>query len=224
MFQISLMTIGALLTPTQTMIVALLIISSDRKVGVNMGFHKGSRKGNKIEWIVCHYPVAPGCSANWCFNYYQKTSKKKSAHYAVCNALTVEMVPCKYAAWHCSTDKKKTYCKANNLNSIGIDLMENKVCKETMSVNDNDWYIEEKTLHNAAVLIAALMKKYNIDIEHVVRHYDVTHKLCPRPLVGDDVNVFYGITGNERWKQFKQEIISIINKDDCDLNEREHKQ
>ena len=37
----------------------------------------GSRKGNKIEWIVVHYPVAPGCNASWCKKYYERDNSRK---------------------------------------------------------------------------------------------------------------------------------------------------
>jgi N-acetylmuramoyl-L-alanine amidase CwlA len=75
-----------------------------------------------------------------------------------------------------------------------------------LSVKDTDWYIPEATLDRASYLIAYLMRQYNIPIDHVIRHYDVTKKNCPRPLVGDDINEYYGISGNERWARFKQQI------------------
>jgi N-acetylmuramoyl-L-alanine amidase CwlA len=173
-----------------------------------MSLSYGSRKGNKIEWIVVHYPVAPGCNASWCKEYYERDNVSESAHYAVSQCETVSMVPCSFAAYHCATKGKgiTTYCAANNYNSIGIDLMDNKLNKKTCSVKDCDWYIPEATLDRASYLIAYLMKQYNIDINHVVRHYDVTKKNCPRPLVGDDINEYYGIPGNERWTKFKQQI------------------
>ena len=176
-----------------------------------MPLHYSSRNGNKIEWIVCHYPVAPGCDAKWCKAYYERTNEKKSAHYAISQNQTISIVPCSMSAWHCSTSGIKTFCKANNKNSIGIDMMENKLNKKSLSVKDSDWYIPESTLDRAAYLIAYLIKQYNIPIDNVVRHWDVTHKCCPRPLVGDDINEYYGISGNERWARFKQQIKEIVN-------------
>lgn len=178
-----------------------------------MALHYGNRNGKKIEWIVCHYPVMPGCDAKRCLKYYQDTNEKKSAHYAISVNQTVSIVPCKFAAWHCCVKDIKTYCDANNWNSIGIDLMDNKISKKTLSVNDKDWYIPEATLERAAYLISYLMKRYNIPIDHVIRHYDVTHKCCPRPLVGDDINEYYSISGNQKWEQFKQRIMEISNKE-----------
>ena len=40
------------------------------------------------------------------------------------------------------------------------------------------------------------MKKYNIPIENVVRHYDVTGKLCPQPFVNN----------NAAWNNFKNKL------------------
>lgn len=181
-----------------------------------MSLSYGNRKGNKIEWIIVHYPVAPGCNASWCKKYYERDNVSESAHYAVSANETVSIVPCSLAAFHCATKGKdkagnpiKTYCTANNCNSIGIDLMDNKISKKTLSVNDKDWYIPEATLERAAYLISYLMKQYNIPIDHVIRHYDVTHKYCPRPLVGDDINEYYGISGNQKWEQFKKRIMEI---------------
>lgn len=174
-----------------------------------MSLHYGSRKGHKIEWIVCHYPVAPGCNAWWCYDYYNRTNEAKSAHYAVSTNETVSIVPCSMAAWHCSIKDKQVYCAATNYNSIGIDLMDNKINKKSMSVKDNDWFIDDRTLDRASWLIAYLMRLYGVDINHVVRHYDVTHKYCPRPLVGDDINQHYGITGNQKWDEFKLKTGSL---------------
>ena len=177
-----------------------------------MSFHYGSRKGHKIEWIVCHYPVAPGCNAWWCYDYYNRTNEAKSAHYAVGTTENVSIIPCSLAAYHVATSGIQTYCGARNCNSIGIDLMDNKLNKKSMSVKDRDWYIDERTLDRAAWLIAYLMRRYEIPISHVVRHWDITRKCCPRPLVGDDINEYYGISGNQKWKEFKQRISEIVSK------------
>lgn len=180
-----------------------------------MPLHYCSRKGHKVEWIVLHYPVAPGCNAKWCYDYYNRCNESKSAHYAISEYSIECIVPCNLAAYHCSVAGKVTYCGANNWNSIGIDLMDRKLSCKTKSVEDRDWYIPEATLELAANFIARLMEIYEIDIDHVVRHFDITKKWCPRPLVGDDINEFYGITGNQRWAQFKQQIQENLNAGVC---------
>ena len=42
------------------------------------------------------------------------------------------------------------------------------------------------------------MKKYNIPIKNVIRHYDVTHKRCPEPYVRDV----------QSWNKFKNRIVN----------------
>jgi N-acetylmuramoyl-L-alanine amidase CwlA len=39
-------------------------------------------------------------------------------------------------------------------------------------------------MKNLVELTIYLMKKYNIDINHVVRHFDISAKWCPRPFMG----------------------------------------
>lgn len=72
--------------------------------------------------------------------------------------------------------------------------------------DDNDWYFDEAATANLIEFVQYLMDKYNVPIENVIRHYDVTGKLCPRPWVGDDINTYYGKTGNEMWEEFKSEL------------------
>jgi len=40
------------------------------------------------------------------------------------------------------------------------------------------------------------MKKYNVPISNIYRHYDITGKLCPRPFCLNDINSYYGTSGN----------------------------
>lgn len=165
-----------------------------------------SKRKDSIKWIVVHYPVMTGATAERVKAFFENTKERKSTHYAVSDTQTVSIVPCEFAAWHCSTYRMKVYCGANNHNSIGIDLVENKVNRKSKSVVDKDWFFSDSTLERGAILIAYLMHQYNIDIDHVVRHYDVTHKRCPRPFVGNDINIYWGVSGEQKWQEFKQMV------------------
>lgn len=50
------------------------------------------------------------------------------------------------------------------------------------------------------------MAQYNIPADHVIRHYDVTGKLCPRPWCCADMNVYYKTSGDAQWEEFKKRI------------------
>lgn len=166
-----------------------------------------SRNGTKISWIVIHYVASPGANALSILRYYDGKKVSESAHYAVDKNNSICIVNSHFTANHCKTSGLKTYCGANNRNSIGIDLCDDKIDKSSRKVEDRDWFIPWQTLSRAASLVAFLMYKYGIDIDHVVRHYDVTHKMCPRPLVGDDINEYYKMSGNDAWEAFKADVL-----------------
>ena len=56
------------------------------------------------------------------------------------------------------------------------------------------YYINQATQNRTIRLIKVLMKQYNIPVENVLRHYDVTGKLCPEPFVRNQV----------QWLDFKK--------------------
>mgnify|MGYP001713707851 CR=1 FL=1 len=47
-------------------------------------------------------------------------------------------------------------------------------------------FIKEETVTNAIKLTKFLMEKYDISVENIIRHYDVTGKICPRSFVEDE--------------------------------------
>lgn len=57
--------------------------------------------------------------------------------------------------------------------------------------------ITDKTLENAIELGKMLMKKYNISIDHVIRHYDVNGKACPN---------CNGFLNDANWNAFKSRL------------------
>ena len=69
-----------------------------------------------------------------------------------------------------------------NSNSISIEICSNLksgyTYKNTLA-NSPGWYFTDSSIANAKKLIISLMKEYNIDIEHIYRHWDVSGKCCP---------------------------------------------
>ena len=53
-----------------------------------------------------------------------------------------------------------------------------------------------KTQNTAIELIKVLMAKYSVPIGNVIRHYDVTGKMCPEPFVRNQV----------QWLDFKKRL------------------
>lgn len=169
--------------------------------------YRRRRNGERPEWIVIHYPAMPGATAEKVISAMQNSSRCVSTHYAVDEFAIVPGVPVKYAAYHVggkSTSRNGCF----NGNSIGIDLCDNKFNKRSRRAEDSDWYILPATLRQGAGLVAKLMADFDIQIDHVVRHYDVTGKRCPAPLVGSQKSYNYpGKTCDEVWQEFKKLVL-----------------
>lgn len=135
-------------------------------------FTKGKDKKNLF--IVIHYTANNGDTALNNCTYFQRQYRGASANYFVDENWIYQCVRDEDIAWHCGALIYYNDCRNNN--SIGIELCSRKD-------NKGNYYFKEDTINNAVELTCYLMQKYDIDIKHVVRHYDVTHKCCPAPFV-----------------------------------------
>ena len=152
---------------------------------------------SRIKYIVIHYVGALGGAKENCA-YYGGGNRGASAHYFVGFAGEIwQCVEDKDIAWHCGASSYR-HPECRNANSIGIEMCVRKKSKETMNATDKDWYFEKATVQSAVELTKYLMKKYNVPAERVIRHYDVTGKICPNPYVYN--------TGTYTWDAFKKAI------------------
>ena len=151
--------------------------------------YKAANKQNK--WIVIHYTANNGDTAKNNCNYFENQYRAASANYFVDEKEIWQCVEDKDIAWHVGANKYYNDCR--NDNSIGIEL-----CSRIDS--NGHYYFKDKTILNAIELTKMLMKKYNIDINHVCRHYDVTRKVCPAPFVNNP----------DAWKQFLSRLEETI--------------
>ena len=139
------------------------------------------RGGNKITHIVVHYTsgknTSEGAALANC-KYFNRNSVGASAHFFVDSGYTIwQSVAESDTAWHAGN-------WAMNQRSIGIE-----VCSAGVFTNAE---IERLTW-----LVQHLMKKYNIPVSRVIRHYDVTGKKCPAYYVD-----------NTKWKELHARITS----------------
>lgn len=165
--------------------------------------HYGGK--NTPKYIVVHYTANGGstATAKSNANYFSSTDREASAHYVVDEGDTVYCcVPPSNAAYAVG-DSGKGRLKGivTNYNSISIEMVSHS--------NAQGYYIPEKTIENTAELIKQLMSRYGIPINNIVRHYDVTGKLCPKPYID-----------NAKWEQF----IKKIERGNDEMTEQERKQ
>jgi len=155
----------------------------------------------RIKYIVIHYVGALGGAKANC-QYYANKYIGASAHYFVgFNGEIWQSVEDEDIAWHCGASSYK-HKECRNTNSIGIELCVRKKNTASMGAADKDWYFETKTVNAAAALTRYLMQKYGVDAGHVIRHYDVTGKICPNPYV-------YNVM-QHTWDAFKKAITEGI--------------
>lgn len=166
-----------------------------------------------IKYIAIHYTAgassapgrAVGMKSSW-----EKT-RRASADFGVDDSTMVQFNPDlrNYKCWSVG-DKKNPYSGggrlygiAGNGNTISIEICSNlKKGYDASKVNHEGWYFTEESLENAIKLTKILMKKYGIDIDHVVRHYDISGKVCPGLLHWNNAK------GNDssEWLKFKKRL------------------
>ena len=160
-------------------------------------YNKGRRQ--PIQYIVVHYTANNGDRAEGNGNYFAQPNRNASAHYFVDESNIVQSVKDTDTAWHCGAKSYK-HLKCRNDNSIGVEM-----CSE--KDQNGQYYINQETQNTAIKLIKVLMEKYSIPIENVIRHYDVTGKICPEPFVRNRV----------QWLNFKQRLIGNDDKEEKEM-------
>ena len=154
------------------------------------------RGGNSIKYIVMHYTANDGDTDEGNAHYFQGAGRRASAHYFVDEDSVTQSVRDNDAAWHCGGDLESAHHPLRgicmNRNSLGVEM-----CSDIVG---GKYTITPQTVDRAVELVKYLMAKYGIDVDHVVRHYDVTGKLCPEPWVRDE----------SLWRKFKARLTAPV--------------
>lgn len=158
--------------------------------------YQGKRR-QKVQWLVYHYVGALGDAQQNVAYYGTTPGIGASAHYFVGHAEDGAdiwaSVPEDCVASHCGRkDGKYKHPACRNANSIGIEIC----CHQDKAGN---WYFDAATVDRAVELGRDIMARHGIDVNHVLRHYDVTGKICPAPFVVD--------TG--AWETFKKRLEEV---------------
>jgi N-acetylmuramoyl-L-alanine amidase CwlA len=166
-------------------------------------------KGRKILYIVEHYTAGvtskSGSAANIA-SYFGRETTQASADFIVDDANIIQYNPdpenryCWAVGGNSYGNKGGSlYGVAKNANSISVEICSTNDTGKVTNVNDSHWSFTDSVLDKAVELTRYLMKKYGIDADHVIRHYDVNGKPCPG-IIGWNAE-----TGDEsKWKAFKK--------------------
>lgn len=184
-------------------------------------------RNRKIEYIAIHYTAGVTSKKGAAINtaaWFLNSQAGGSADFIVDDVEFVQYNP----------DPKNRYCwavggnvsgtkggklrgKVTNYNSISIEICSSNNTAKMTAPNDSHYSFTPAVLKNAIELTKYLMKEYGIDADHVVRHYDVSGKLCPG-IVGWNAD-----SGNEiAWNNFKAQLVepAAVNPNEAKVKER----
>ena len=154
-------------------------------------YRVSDRSAADIRYLVIHFTANDGDTAKNNADYFAREAPGVSAHFFVDEKEIWQSVREKDIAWHCGTRGMYFHPYCRNANSLGIELCSWK--------QGEKYYFAPETVKNARNFVRSLMKKYDIPLANVVRHYDVTHKNCPAPFVEDAA----------AWQSFKAGLIQL---------------
>ena len=177
----------------------------------------------QIKYLAIHYTAGSSSAAGKArlLKSVWEATKRASADFGVDDRDMVQFNPDpkNYKCWSVG-DKKSAaggggqlYGVATNANTISIEIC-STLTKGLFSVpNHEGWCFTEAALNNAAKLAKILMAKFNIPLERVVRHYDVSGKLCPG-IAGWNNGSLYTMDGkvtsrrndSSEWENFKKRL------------------
>lgn len=149
----------------------------------------------EVKYVAMHYTGNTKDLAVSNAKYFNSTAgTNASAHLFVDDTSIYQSVAYHDRAWHVGA-KSYVHKEARNANSIGIE----------MCCTAGNYTISETTIKNAEYLCAYLCKMLNITAKevdtYVIRHYDVTGKICPAQMVKN----------SNEWVAFKQAVKNILN-------------
>lgn len=156
------------------------------------------RSLSKIKYIVWHYTANDGDSDESNARYFKTANRKASTHYFVDDDSVTISVPDTYVAWSVGGSRYSNYKTTGGASLYKICTNTNSISIELCDTQKNGIYnVSEKTLANAIELTRELMQKYNISINNVIRHFDITGKNCPAYYVN-----------NTEWNKVKMRIVN----------------
>lgn len=143
--------------------------------------HNTARTGTGLDGvknIVIHYVGNPGTTAQNNRDYFDKPSTEVSSHFLV--GLDGEVIQC-VPLW-----EKSAASNWRNSDTVSVE-----VCHP-----DESGKFSDVTYKSVVKLTAWLLKETGLDENAVIRHYDITEKLCP----------LYYVKNEGAWKQLKKDI------------------
>lgn len=149
-------------------------------------YSRPGTKTEKIRGIVVHYTANPGSTAIQNRDYFQglkdSHQTEASSHFII--GLEGEIVQC-VPTWE-------------------VAYASNERNKDTVSIEnchpDESGNFTKETYQSLVQLTAWLCQKFELTEQDVIRHYDVTGKICPKQFVESE----------DTWEQFRTDVKTAL--------------
>lgn len=148
-----------------------------------------SRPGEEvdaIEYVVIHYLGNPKTTAQENRDYFESLKDLKnvsmSANFVIgIDGEIIECVPPGEIAY-----------ASNSMNHLSVSI-------ENCHLDESGRFTEA-TYESCVKLTAYLVAEYGLERENIIRHYDVTGKLCP----------IYYVENEDKWEKFRDDVMNYI--------------
>lgn len=141
-------------------------------------YSRSGKSLHKVNGIVIHYTANPNSTAQNNHDYFESLKTKKTAsvssHFII--GLKGEIIQC--------IPLNEVSHASNNRNRDTISI---ECCHK-----DESGKFNQATYQSLQKLVKALIQTYHLDKDDVIRHYDVTGKICPK----------YFVDHPDAWKKF----------------------
>ena len=143
--------------------------------------HGTARSGKKltaVKNIVIHYVGNPGTTAQNNRDFFDKSDTEVSSHFVV--GLDGEIIQC------VPLNEKSAASNWRNSDTISVE-----VCHP-----DESGVFNQASYNSLIRLTAWLCHEFGLDEEDVIRHYDITGKMCP----------LYYAEHEDKWEDLKNDV------------------
>ncbi len=150
----------------------------DKQIIEKDGVSRNGKKLDCVKDIVIHYVGNPGSTAQGNHDFYVSPQSNVSSHFVV--GLKGEIIQC------IPLNEMSAASNWRNNDTISIE-----VCHP-----DDSGKFNKKTYQSLVKLAAWLLERCDLNEKHIIRHYDITGKECPR----------YYVRHEDKWEEFKDDV------------------
>lgn len=157
-------------------------------------FSRPGEKVDAIDYVVIHYLANPKTTAQQNHDYFESLKDLQnvsmSANFIV--GLEGEIIEC--------VPPGEIAYASNSMNHLSVSI-------ENCHL-DTSGRFTEQTYESLVKLTAWVVGEYQLDREHIIRHYDVTGKECP----------LFFVENEDKWEEFRDDVMNYIKECEEDAN------